>query len=455
MLPVRQLWSPEAEQAVIGAVMLRNDALVDVQGTGLRAEHFNDLSHREIWTHIESLGERGSPQDLITLSERLESAGKLADIGGDEYLVELSNKTPSSANASHYASIVVNKAQQRRMHQVLCKAAEGFMDPTIEDPVARAEQLLASLDAGHTGGELVPIKQVAKGYVVELEDRHANPGIRGLLTGYSDIDFRLKGMQDGDLIVIGARPGMGKTNYALNILRNAAATHRDRKALMFSLEMGNSKLLERMLAAQGRLQKGLLQTGKIFEHEESINRLGPAMKVLSEMNIDLCDNPRMTVHDICGMARRARRRERIGPLIVDYLGLVDHAGSDRRHDLVVDDIARNLKLLAKELGTPVILLSQLSREVDKRPNKRPVNGDLKDSGGIEAHADVVQFLYRDEVYHDDSPFKGQVDVITTKCREGEVGTDYLDWRGEYALMESRSNKDRVNNFEGYSYEGAR
>jgi replicative DNA helicase len=451
MLPMRQLWSQEAEQAVLGGVMLRNDALVDVQSAGLRVEHFNDLSHREIWGHIEALGEKGIPQDMLTLGGKLEDAGKLADVGGYEYLAELSNKTPSAANVVAYAAMVVSKAQQRRYYEVLCKAAEGFTDPMIEDPVARADQLLASLDAGHSGGELVPIKQVAKAYVGELEDRHENPGIRGMLMGYSDIDFRLKGMQDGDLIVVGARPGMGKTNYALNILRNAAANHRDRKALVFSLEMGSSKLIERLVAAQGRIQKGLLQTGKVFAHEDSCSRLVPAVEALMKLDIDLCDNPRMTVHDICAMARRARRRHRIGPVIVDYLGLVDHAGSEKRHDLIVGEITRSLKMLAREIETPVILLSQLSREVDKRPNKKPVPADLKDSGSIEADADVIQFLYRDEVYHEDSPYRGQVDVITAKCREGEIGTDYLDWRGEYALMESRSNKDREDNFDSYNY----
>lgn len=451
MLPVRQLWSQEAEQAVIGGVMLRNDALVDVQGAGLRPEHFNDLSHREIWTHVETLGEKGRPQDMLTLGGLLEERGKLADIGGYEYLAELTSNTPSAANVVSYAAMVVSKAQQRRYHEVLLKAADGFTDPTVEDPVARADQLLASLDAGHTGGELVLIKQVAKAYVDELEDRHKNPGIRGLLTGYSNIDWRLKGLQPGQLIIVAARPGMGKTNYVLNILRKTATNVRDKMALGFSLEMGNSELFERLVAAQGKIQMGMLQTGKVFEHEDSVSRLFPSVSALAGLNVALCDNPSLTVQDICSMVRRAVRRDPVSLVFVDYLGLIDYAGSDKRHDLIIGEITRSLKKLAREIGVPVLLLAQLSREVEKRKDKRPILSDLKDSGSIEADADVVQFLYRDEYYDENSLHKGQVEVITAKARKGKTGTDYLEWKGEYALMDSQSTRDMENSFDSYEY----
>lgn len=451
MLPMRQLWSEEAEQAVLGGLMLSNDALVDVQGVGLRADHFCDLTHREIWGHIEALGEQGRPTDMITLGTRLEECGKLADVGDYAYLAALTNSTPSSANVVAYAHIVVSKAQQRRYHQVLLKAADGFADPTIDDPIARADQLLASLEATHTGGELVPIKQVAKDYVAELQDRHDNPGIRGLLTGYSNIDWRLKGLQPGQLIIIAARPAMGKTNYVLNILRKASTNNRDKKALGFSLEMGNGELFERLLAAQGKLQMGMLQTGKIFEHEDSVARLYPSASAIGGLNVDLCDNPSLTVQDICSMVRRACRHEPLSMVFVDYLGLIDFTGSEKRHDLIIGEITRSLKKLAREVGIPVLLLAQLSRKVEERKDKRPILSDLRDSGSIEADADVVQFLYRDEYYDENSVYSGQVEVITAKARKGKTGTDYLDWRGEYALMEGRSNKDAENNFDGYNY----
>lgn len=451
MLPIRQLWSPEAEQAVIGGVMMRNDALVDVQGTGIRADCFNDLSHREIWADIESLGELGKPQDMLTLGGRLDERGKLQDVGGYEYLADLANNTPSSANVVAYASMVVDKAHQRRYYELLVKAADGFTDPTIADPVGRADQLLALLEAGHSGGDLVPIKQVARDYVAELDDRHKNPGIRGLLTGYSNIDYRLKGLQSGQLVVIAARPSMGKTNYVLNILRNAAVNHRDKLCLGFSLEMGNSELFERMVAAQGKIQMGMLQTGKVFEHEDSVSRLYPSVSTLGGLNVSLCDSPSLTVQDICSMARRAKRKDSLGLVFVDYLGLVDCAGSEKRHDLVIGEITRSLKKLAREIECPVVLLAQLSRKVEERKDKRPLLSDLKDSGSIEADADVVQFLYRDEYYNESSMYAGQVDVITAKCRKGETGTDHLTWRGEYALMESNSIKDQGGNFDDYQY----
>lgn len=447
----RRLWSEEAEQAVIGAAMLGREAAGDVVGTGLLASHFFDAGHQLIWNHVAALCNSGRPVDVITLSERLQQSGEIERVGGAEYLVAVSNGSVSSANAVAYADIVKSRAFQRHYHGLLLKACEGFSDPTIEDPVAMADQLLASLEANHTGSELVPISGVAAQYVDILEERFNNPGIQGLSTGYSCIDHRLNGMKGGELIVIAARPGMGKTNYILNILRNSAVQHGAERALGFTLEMGNSQLVERLLAAQGKIQKGLLQTGKVFSHEDSMARLTPAMAVIKAMDVLLCDSPTITVQEVCAMSRREARRKKVGMVFVDYLGLVEYSGNESRHDLKIAEITRSLKKLAREIDCPVLLLSQLSRKVEERKDKRPIPSDLKDSGAIEADADVIQFLYRDEVYNENTQHKGQVEIITAKGRECELGTDYLTWRGEYALMESNSTRDAPPRETEYQY----
>jgi replicative DNA helicase len=447
----RRLWSVEAEQAVLGAMFLSPvGAAGDAISAGLTASHFFDQSHRTLWEHVAALAERGSPLDVITLSEHLEAADQLEQVGGNAYLVELTNNTPSSANLMAYVEIVKAKAFQRHYHDLLRRACEGFLDPAERDPVARADQLLAGLEASHSGGEFVPIAEAAKAYVDVLDQRHKNPGLQGLSSGYSCIDYRTKGYNAGDLIVIAARPGMGKTNYVLNILRHVGMQKQLGCALGFSLEMDNSQLIERLLAAQGRIRLGLLKSGEVFTHEDSIARLAPAMSVVRDLDVLLCDSPSMTVQEICAMSRREARRKKPSMVFVDYLGLVDYSGDESRHDLKIAEITRSLKKLGREIGCPVFLLAQLSRRVEERKDKRPMLSDLKDSGAIEADADIVQFLYRDDYYNDDSKWPDQVEVITAKGRGCEVGTDYLTWRGQYALMESNSDKDvPVSGNDGY------
>lgn len=450
-MEVRKLWSTECEQAVIGACLLDGSVAGDVLAAGLRAEHFYDPQHCAVWGVIAELEAEGKCADLITLSERLQLGKVPVD---SSYLLALSDNTPASSNAKQYAQVVLDRARERDYSAVLSKALEGFRDPAEPDPIARAEQLLTELDEGRVGSALVPIEQVAREYVAVLEERHKNPGLVGLRTGYSNIDNRLGALKDGDLGVIAARPGMGKTNYVLNIARQVATQFSKKRVLGFSMEMGNSQLFERLVAAQGKVKKGLLQTGKVFEHTDSTNRMVAAVTAVGKTNMALCDAATMTVQELCSLVRAERRSQEIGLVFVDYLGLLDCAGDERRHDLMIGQITRSLKKLARDVGCPVLLLAQLSRRVEERKDRRPILSDLKDSGSIEADADFVQFLYRDAYYDEDSS-STDVEVITAKCREGEIGSDYLTWQGEYALMESKSTRDIESQqaVDSYNYKG--
>ena len=450
----RPLWSEEAEQAVLGAVMLSPDAWALVVDTGLRAEAFFAVAHQCIWRAMAAQAERGMPLDVVTLSEALERADELARAGGIDYLLELARNTPSAANAAAYAEIVLSRALERRWIALLSQAVEGFYDPLVDDPIARAEHLVMQLE-GRTGQSgLVPLHEAAAAFVRAREDQFNNPGLRGLQTGYHNIDHRLNGLQPGNLVVVGARPGMGKTNYLLNILRQVALQKHDYDILIFSLEMNSSELVQRLVGAQGEVKGDLLKSAKVFGHEASRERMFNAVSALSPLRVKLCDAATLTTSEIAAMVRAAHRRDGVGLVLVDYLGLVDADGRADTQALRIAEITRALKKLAKEVGCPLIVAAQLSRQVEQRTNKRPVLSDLRDSGAIEQDADVVQFLYRDDYYYDNSQYPGQVEVITAKLRDGEIGTDYLDWRGEYYRMDSRSTYDQPDDGAsgGYDYD---
>lgn len=438
--PLAKLWSEEAEQAVLGAGMLDPDALGAVMASGLRAEQFYAAAHRRIFESMVARVTAGQPADPITVCEALARAGHLDEVGGRGFVVALVQGA-TTANAAAYAGLVVARAQDRLWFGVLRKACEGFTDPMCRDPIAAAEKLLAGLDGRRSAGGFVPLADAVGGYITDLDFRHTNPGIRGLQTGYHNIDHRVNGLQPGDLVVVGARPGMGKTNYLLNILRQVALQKQAFVLPVFSLEMGTHQLVARLLAAQGGIKADLLKSAKIFEHQDSLARLAPAAGVLKGLDVRVCDDPSLTVAEICSMTRTLHRRQRVGLVLVDYLGLVDVDGHAENQALRIAEITRALKKLAKQVGCPVIVAAQLSRKVEERRDKRPQLADLRDSGAIEQDADIVQFLYRDDYYNEASQWPGQVEVITAKIRDGEPGTDYLKWEGQYARMTSQSTYD--------------
>ena len=435
-------YSEEAEQAVLGAVLLRPESWAELVELGLRDDAFFATAHGLIWRAMCEIAEAGRPVDVITLSELLQASGDIERAGGLDYLVSLVSNTPSAANVVAYGQIVRERAHQRRWIGQLNEAVNGFYDPDVKDPVARAEGLLMQLEGLSGGGELVPLAQAARDYVALKEDQFKNPGLRGLQTGYHNIDHRLNGLQPGNLVVVGARPAMGKTNYLLNIMRQVALQKHDYEILIFSLEMSNSELVQRLVGAQGHVKGDLLKSAKVFGHEPSRERMFDAVNALAGLRVRLCDAAALTVGEIAAMVRTAHRRSGVGLVLIDYLGLVDADGRTDTQALRVAEITRALKKLAKQVGCPVIVAAQLNRQIEQRTNKRPMLADLRDSGAIEQDADIVQFLYRDDYYHDNSNYPNQVEVITAKLRDGEVGTDYLAWRGEYYLMESKSTHDQ-------------
>ena len=425
------------------------------QEMGLTRDCFSQIGHRKLWAAIEQQADEGRPFDPITLADMLTVRGDLSAVGGESYLVELATGTATASNAKHYAEIVVRYAQNRQWLAVLDEARDQFHSERVQDPIAEAERILARLHSRSGVEALVPIADVLKTYAIDVLDARFNrKGVLGLETGFKHLDYHLNGLQAGRLYVIAGRPGMGKTALALNLLRMAgiglSQSGEPHSLLVFSLEMERVELIDRFVAAQGRIKQGLLQSGKVFTVEDSKVRLSPAMSALLKSSIQICDASSMTAAEICSMARQAHRRDPVKMVVVDYLGLVDVDGSNDRHDLKLAAITGSMKRLARELGCPVLLLSQLSREVEKRRDKRPMLSDLKDSGAIEADADVVMFCYRDEYYHEDTDYKNQMDVIIAKNRGGKLVTDYLVWRGDYQLLEDQPN-ERHPPAEEYSY----
>ncbi len=438
------LGSHAAEEAVLGAVLLDGAALGVAQEAGLKAGHFAGAGRRAIWEAVEALDQQGVPIDAITLGDHLEREGLNERTGGLVYLLDLVGNVPSAVNAGAYAAIVVEKAQARRWFTVLTQARQVFLDPDCANPIAQAQVLLQGLDSVDGTARFVSLRDALQAEVRRLDHQFNNPGIHGLQTGYHNIDHRLGGLQAGELVVVGARPGMGKTAYALNILRQVALQRQPGAVLAYSLEMTTGALVQRLIAAQGKIKKDLLRSAQVFDHGDSTVRLTAAVQVLRDLDVRVCDQPGLAVRDIRNLSLAEKRRSGVRLVIVDYLGLVEHEGRERSTADQIGEVTRTLKRLARELDCPVLLLAQLNREVDKRANKRPVLPDLRDSGSIEQDADVVQFLYRDEYYNpENTQWPGQVEVITAKVREGEIGSDYLTWEGKYQLMSSNSTYDQA------------
>tara|TARA_R110000868_G_scaffold111743_7_gene301459 strand:+ start:2484 stop:3863 length:1380 start_codon:yes stop_codon:yes gene_type:complete len=437
-----RLVSVPAEQAILGAVFLDANALLAAQEKRLTRECFSQPGHRKLWAAIEQQAEAGRPIDPITMAELLARRGDLDAVGGEGYLIEIATGLATASNAAHYAEIIVRYAQNRLWLGVIEEAREQFYSERVQDPIAEAERILAKLHSRNGPDGLVSLEEVLKDYVINvLDERFKRDGVLGLETGFKHLDFHLNGLQSGRLYVIAGRPGMGKTALALNMIRSAAvalnADPAPASMLVFSLEMDRVELIDRFVAAQAKIKQGLLFSGKVFTVAESMTRLGPAIDQLRKSCIKLCDASSMTATEIVSMARQMHRREPVKMIVVDYLGLVDVDGSSDRHDLKLAAVTGSLKRLAREMGCPVLLLSQLSRKVEDRKDRRPMLSDLKDSGAIEADADVVMFCYRDEYYHEDTDYPNQMDVIIAKNRGGPLVTDYLRWQGDYQLLENR------------------
>ncbi|NQY35592.1 MAG: replicative DNA helicase [Alteromonadaceae bacterium] len=433
--------SLEAEQSVLGGLLLDNETW-DRVSEKVVAQDFYSRSHRLIFESFGILVEQGEPVDLITLSEALENDQKLEDAGGFVYLAEMMKNTPSAANIVAYADIVRERAVTRELIGVANEIAESAYDPqgrTSAELLDFAETKVFQIAEQRANKSEGPesIHSVLEKTVDRIEKLYQQPhdGVTGVSTGFTDLDKMTAGLQPSDLIIVAARPSMGKTTFAMNLAENAAMTQ-DKPALIFSLEMPSDQLMMRMLASLGRIDQTKIRTGQL--DDEDWARLSSTMGLLIEkgkMYID--DAAGLTPTDIRSRARRiARDHGGISMIMIDYLQLMRVPALSDNRTLEISEISRSLKALAKELKVPVVALSQLNRGLEQRSDKRPINSDLRESGAIEQDADLIMFIYRDEVYNDDSEFKGMAEIIIGKQRNGPIGRIPLTFQGKYSRFDN-------------------
>lgn len=431
--------SLEAEQAVLGSAMLDN-SVWDVISDRLTSSDFYRHDHRSIFGALSALADRHQPFDVITLSEHLDREGRLEEAGGLAYLGLLAKETPTAANVRAYADIVREHAILRGLIQVGGEIAdsafntEGRRSSELLDQAERRVFEIAERGVRAQQG-FTPLRELLTKAVNRIDDLHDREDpITGLPSGYHDLDEMTSGFQPGDLVIIAARPSMGKTSLALNIAEYAAIKRKSPVAI-FSMEMPGEQLTIRLLASLGRIDQQRLRTGRLTEDDWP--RLSSAVAVLSEAPIFIDDGSALSPGDVRARARRlSREHKSLGLIIVDYIQLMQMAESTENRATEISMISRGLKALAKELHVPVVALSQLNRSVEQRPNKRPVMSDLRESGAIEQDADVILFIYRDEVYNGDTEDKGMAEIIIGKQRNGPIGTVRLTFLGQYTRFEN-------------------
>jgi len=455
----RSLFSANAEQSVIGAILLDAEAFSEVAEVGLSESSFYDGRNVLIYRAVSALTEASSPVDIVIVCEWLEDQGLLAKAGGIVFLGDAVDATPSTKNAAGYARIVCELEEQRAWYQVSQSMAEAVLSEDGGDHserMGKIQQLLTGVERDNKTSSLSTTREGLKIWYNHMEDNYNNPGVRGLKTGFPHIDYRYGGMQPEEFGVIAGRPGMGKTAMILNMLRHAGLIQK-KNSLFFSLEMPTRQLMQRMVAAQGHVKLGLLKSGKALELTEQAEKMNMAVGQLGQLGLEgngeimWEDSSGMTITALVARAKRVHRKTPLDVIVVDHIGLVDSTLKTENDTQRMAQITRQLKRLAKDLKCVVIGLSQLNREVEKRANKRPMIADLRGSGSIEQDADWIMLLYRDEYYNEDSLTPGQVEVISGKVRDAEAGTDYLAWKGEYNLLEGmpedggmspRAKKDR-------------
>jgi len=430
--------SMEAEQSLLGGLMLAHHAWDQVADV-VSADDFYRNDHRLIFSAIGTLMERDQPPDAVTVSEHLERQGELATAGGLDYLAQLVQDTPSAANIRAYAQIVRERAMLRGLIEIggnIAASAHDSEGRSVEELVDLAEQQVFDIaDRGQRSGQgFKPLKEVVSQTVDRLDILSRTEGqITGIPTGFTEMDEKTAGLQRGDLIVIAGRPSMGKTSLALNIAENAAIGHQIPTAI-FSMEMSAEQLSFRMIGSIGRVSQTHLKTGNLTDDDWA--RVNSAVSMMSNAPIFIDDAPSLTPTEVRARARRLKRRHDLGLIIVDYLQLMQVTGTKENRATEISEISRSLKALAREVNVAVIALSQLNRSVEQRTDKRPVMSDLRESGAIEQDADVIFFIYRDEVYDRDTPRKGIADIIIGKQRNGPTGEFRLTFMGEFTKFEN-------------------
>ncbi len=433
--------SIEAEQSVLGGLMLdssRWDHVADI----LVPSDFYRKDHRLIFEAIGNLIEDSMPADVITTQEYLDNSGQLEKTGGLSYLDELTRNTPSAANISAYAKIVREHSIMRHLLNTINDINQTIYTPegrTPQEILDLAEQQIYSIsdEGAKHGSGFVAVNTLLKQTVDRIEELFKSESdLTGLSTGFSDLDKITTGLQDSDLIIVAGRPSMGKTSLAMNIAENVAVGS-DKAVAIFSMEMSGEQLVRRMLTSLGRINAQRVRTGSLREDDWS--RLTSAINLLSEKKIYIDDTPGLSPSELRARCRRlaSQNEDGLGLIIIDYLQLMSLGGNTENRATELSTITRNLKTLAKEINVPVIALSQLNRSLEQRTDKRPVMSDLRESGSIEQDADLIMFIYRDEVYNkEDSDSKGIAEIIISKQRNGPTGTVRLTFLGEFTRFES-------------------
>ncbi|MCH1600680.1 MAG: replicative DNA helicase [Pseudomonadales bacterium] len=430
--------SVEAEQAVLGGLMVDNtewDNIADV----LMAEDFYRAEHQLIYQVMMTQSEANSPIDVVTLAESLNSLHELNNAGGLDYLSELSGNARGTANIHAYAEIIRERAILRRLISVANNIADSGYNTggkKAEEIVDEAEQKVFNIsDERPQDSGPVFVNPILAKAVERIDELAGTEGdLTGLPSGYTDLDHMTSGWQKSDLVIVAGRPSMGKTAFAMNLVENAILDQ-DQPVLVFSLEMPAESLIFRMLSSIGRLDQGKLRTGQLTDDDwPGFNN---AVKKLKDRPLYIDDSAGVSPMEMRSRARRIKREHgALGMIVVDYLQLMQIKGSTEGRVNEISEISRSLKLLAREFECPVIALSQLNRGLEQRPNKRPVMSDLRESGAIEQDADVIAFIYRDEVYNEDTPDKGVAEVIIGKQRNGPIGTVRLSFLGQFTRFEN-------------------
>lgn len=426
--------SVEAEQSILGGLLLDNaawDRIADVVGEN----DFYRYDHRVIWQHISRLIGLSRPADVITVYESLQTAGKAEEVGGLAYLNSLAQNTPSAANIRRYAEIVRDRGVLRQLVTVADEISAAAFNPQgketrqmLDEAESRIFKIAEAGSRGNAGfQEIQPLLGQVVDRIDELYHREGDTDITGVPTGFVDLDKMTSGLQGGDLVIVAGRPSMGKTSFSMNIGEHVAI-EQGLPVAVFSMEMGATQLAMRMLGSVGLLDQHRLRTGKL--EADDWPRVTHAIQRMQEAQLYIDETPALSSMEVRARARRlARQCGKLGLIIIDYLQLMGGSSNGENRATEISEISRSLKGLAKELDCPLIALSQLNRSLEQRPNKRPVMSDLRESGAIEQDADLILFIYRDEVYNPDTPDKGTAEIIVGKQRNGPIGTVRLTFQG--------------------------
>jgi len=443
--------SVEAEQSVLGGLMLDNsswDKIADV----VVEQDFYRRDHQLIFRAIANLFEHSNPVDVVTLAEWHDKRGELTDVGELAYLGLLARNTPSAANIAAYANIVRERSILRQLIHVGTEISNVAFNPegrSSEEMLDLAERQVFEIaeQGAKRGSGFVQVKEVLSKVVDRIDTLFEQDSpITGLSTGFTDFDEKTSGLQPADLVIVAGRPSMGKTTFAMNLAENAAIKSKQPVAV-FSMEMPADALAMRMLSSLGQIDQHRLRTGRL--HDDDWPRLTSAIALLNEAPLFIDDTPALTVTELRARTRRLKREHGLSLVVIDYIQLMQgSAKASENRATEISEISRSLKALAKELEVPVVALSQLNRSLEQRPNKRPIMSDLRESGAIEQDADLIAFIYRDEVYNEDSPEKGKAEIIIGKQRNGPIGTVHLTFQGQYTRFENFA----YNNYDDYGDE---